>query len=206
MGRRKQAGKAVGIYARVSTEHQRHDSQEHELRQYVKAHGLGPVRWYRDKATGTNTDRPGLDALRADVFAGKVSCVLVYRLDRLCRNLRDGVNLLHDWLEAGVRVVSITQQLDLSGPAGKMVMAVMLALAEIEAEGIRQRIRHGIAARKAKGLPVGRRKGQRPQWSLAKRKVDPELARSLRQQGVPVKDIAARFGCSAQAVYAVLRG
>ena len=204
--RRTSNSKAVAVYIRVSTEQQRHDSQRHELELYIKAHGLSPIKWYTDKKTGTNTDRPGLDALRADVFAGRVSSVLVYRLDRLCRNLRDGVNLLHDWLEAGVRVVSITQQLDLSGPAGKMVMAVMLALAEIEAETTRERIRAGIRSRKAKGLPVGRRQGDTGhRWSMSKRKIDADVARSLRAKGVPVRQIAQRFGVTPQAVYATLK-
>lgn len=58
--------------------------------------------------------------------AGKT--VMVWKLDRLSRRLRDGVNLLADWCDRGIRVVSITQQIDLSGPVGRMIAAVMLGL------------------------------------------------------------------------------
>ncbi len=57
----------------------------------------------------------------------------------------------------------------------------------------------------AKGLPMGRRKGQQLKWSTAKRKVDPEPAQSLRSQGVKVTDIAERFGCSKQGIYDALK-
>ena len=203
--RRRQTGKVVAVYTRVSTGGQRDDSQAKALRDYVASHGLTSVRWYRDKETGAKLDRPAMRRLQADVFAGKVSTVICWRLDRLARNLRDGVNLLADWCERGVRVVSLCEQLDLSGAVGQIVASVLFGVAQMEREAINERIRSGIAARKAKGLPMGRRPGQRPKWSPTKRKVDPALARSLRNQGVPVRAIAERFGCTPQAVYAALR-
>jgi len=139
------------------------------------------------------------------VFAGKVAAVVVYRLDRLARNLRDGVNLLAELCERGVRVVSLCERLDLNGAVGQIIASVLFGVAQMEREAINERIRAGVAARKAKGLPTGRQPGVRSPWSPAKRKVNPELARGLKAQGASVKDIAARFGCSVQAVYPVLR-
>lgn len=87
-----------------------------------------------------------------------------------------------------------------------MVAALLLGVGEMERESIRERIRAGIAARKEAGRPMGRAKGDvNHKWSLAKRRIDPVLAKSLRQQAVPVVDIAQRFGVSRVAVYAALR-
>jgi DNA invertase Pin-like site-specific DNA recombinase len=203
--RQKNAGQWVAAYLRVSTAGQSHASQEHEVSQYVKAHGLRAI-VYRDKATGANLDRPAFERLQRDIFAGRVSTVIVWRLDRLARNLRDGVNVLADWCERGVRLVSVTQQLDLSGAVGRMVTAVLLGVAEMERENINERIRAGIAARKAKGLPMGRVKGDIGHgWNPALRKVDPAIVRPLRAQGIPVAKIAERFNVTRQGVYAALR-
>jgi len=201
----KKATKTMAVYTRVSTDGQRDDSQEHELKAYLKAHGIGNARWYRDKVSGKDLDRPAMKRLQADVFAGKIAAVMVYRLDRLARNLRDGVNLLAELCERGVRVVSLCERLDLNGAVGQIIASVLFGVAQMEREAINERIRAGMAARKAKGLPMGRQPGVRLPWSPAKRKVDPELARSLKAQGTSVKDIAARFGCTVQAIYAVLR-
>ena len=197
-------GKVTAVYTRVSTDAQRDDSQAKALREYTQAHGMGNVKWYRDRISGKDLERPAMKRLQRDVFAGKVGTVIVNRLYRLARNLRDGLNLLADLCDRGIRVVSVCEQLDLNGSVGQIIASVLLGVAQMEREAINERIRAGVAARKAKGLPVGRRKGQRPKWSKAKRKVNAELARSLRRQGVPVRDIAAKFNCSRQAVYAAL--
>ena len=60
--------------------------------------------------------------------------VVVWKLDRISRRQRDGVNLLAEWCERGVRVVAVTQQIDLSGAVGRMVASVLFGLAEIESE------------------------------------------------------------------------
>jgi DNA invertase Pin-like site-specific DNA recombinase len=119
--------------------------------------------------------------------------------------MKDGISLLCDWCERGVRVVSLQEQLDLGGTVGQIVASVLFGVAEMERENINERIRAGIAARKAKGLPMGRQEGQQFKRSPAKRKVDPETARNLRSQGVKVTDIAERFGCSKQAIYDALK-
>ncbi len=177
--------KQTAVYVRVSTTDQKHDSQMYELERYIKAHGLKRIKYYTDKASGGSLDRPGMDKLRADIFKGEVSRVLVYKIDRLARSLKDGVALLTDWLERGVQVTSVTQQIDISGTVGKMLLSILLGFAEMERETLRERVRTGIAARKAKGLHHGRQKGDTGhKWNPAKRKVDPALARSLRDQGV----------------------
>jgi DNA invertase Pin-like site-specific DNA recombinase len=206
MAKQKQQTPATtAVYLRVSTGRQKDASQEHEVRQYLTAHGITDIMFYRDTMTGSSMDRPELNRLQKDIFAGRVASVVVQRLDRLGRRMLGGINLLAEWCERGIRVVSVTQQLDLGGPVGKLIAAVLLAVAEMELEVIRERTRAGMAAAKARGVRLGRRPGTKARWSLAKRVVDPQLARSLRSQGASVADIATKFGSSRGAVYAALR-
>ena len=199
-------GKWTACYLRCSTQRQRDDSQAHEVGRYIDGQGIKAVRYYRDKATGSNMDRPAFQRLQKDIFEGRVSTVVCWRLDRLARNLRDGVNVLADWTAKGIRVVSVTQQLDLSGAVGRMVAALLLGIGEMERENINMRIRAGLAARRAKGLPMGRQRGDTGHpWNPAKRKIDVILARSLRQQGATIADLAQRFGCSRPTVDRALR-
>jgi len=197
--------KITAIYTRVSTDRQKDDSQQKALKDYIEQHGLGNVRWYRDKVGGNKLKRPGMVRLKANVFRGSVGTIIVWKLDRLARNMNDGISLLCDWCERGVRVVSLQERLDLGGTVGQIVASVLFGVAQMERENINERIRAGIAARRAKGLPIGRQEGQQFKWSPSKRKVDVELARSLRSKGVRVTDIARRFDCSKQAVYDVLK-
>src|SRR4051794_41412362 len=85
--------------------------------------------------------------------------VVVWKLDRVSRRQRDGVNLLADWCERGVRVVAVTQQIDLSGTVGRMVASVLFGLAEIESEYRLERQAAGVAGAKERGAYRGRRRG-----------------------------------------------
>ena len=197
--------KWVAVYTRISTDFPREDGQAKALGQYVAGHGFKTVRWYRDKVSGKDVERPAMARLRSDILAGKVSAVLCWKLDRLSRSLRDGMDLLADWTERGIRVVSVAQELDLNATVGKTIACLLRYLVEMERENKNERIRAGIAARKAQGRPIGRPKGLKVKWSKAKRRVDVELAKSLRRQGARVPNIAARFGVSRQAVYQALK-
>jgi DNA invertase Pin-like site-specific DNA recombinase len=115
-------------------------SQEKALQDYIKNHGLSNVRWYRDKLSGATTKRPGFEKLQRDIkFSGKVGTVLVWKLDRLSRSLKDGVNILADWCDREIRVVAVAQQLDFNGSVGRLIAAVLLAIAQMERENIRER-------------------------------------------------------------------
>ena len=83
---------------------------------------------------------------------GELKTIVVWRLDRLSRNQRDGINTLADWCEKGVRVVSVTQQLDLSGATGRLIAGILLAVGEMELEAIKERQAAGIVAAKAEGI------------------------------------------------------
>jgi len=190
----------VAVYCRVSTDRQATRSQREALKQYLADHRLGRVRWYTDKATGANLARPAFERLQKAIFKGQVSAVIVWKLDRLARNLRDGVNTLADWCERGIRVVSVTQELDLSGSIGRVVAALLLGVAEMERENINERIRAGVAAAKKRGVKFGR-----PAWKTRPyRTIDPTEVKRLRKKGVPMIQIARRPGVTRQACYKAL--
>jgi DNA invertase Pin-like site-specific DNA recombinase len=187
--------KTIAAYVRVSTFDQQKGlkSQERALRDYIANHGLRNVRWYRDNGSGASTDRPAFNRMQPDIFSGKVGTVLCWKLDRLSRSLKDGINILSDWCERGLHVVAISQQIDLNGSVGKIIAAVLLGVAQMERENIRENVKRGMAAAKSRGVQLGRR----PRLFAA----DIE---GLRQKGLNITQIAGELGVTRQAVYKAL--
>jgi DNA invertase Pin-like site-specific DNA recombinase len=146
--------KPVACYVRVSSKDQRYDSQRETIAGWLERDGIDPgkVEWYVDIESRRKMTRPEFDRLQADIFAGHIKTVVVFKVDRIARRLREGLNLLCDWCERGVRVVSVTQQVDVSGTMGRMVAALMLGLAEIEWEYRRERQAAGVAVAKEWGV------------------------------------------------------
>ena len=152
--------------------------------------------WFEDKETGKTLKRPAFDKLQKAVFDGEVKTVIVWKLDRISRRLKDGINLLAEWCEAGVRVVSVTQQIDLTGPVGRMVASVMFGLAEIELEYRRERQAAGIRVAKKRGVYQGRKKGTT--------KAKPTRARTLQRQGLTASEIANALNISERTAFRYL--
>ena len=140
--------------------------------------------------------RPAFDNLQEAVFNGEVKTVVVWKLDRISRRQKDGINLLADWCERGVRVVSVTQQIDLNGAVGRMVASVMFGLAEIELEYRRERQAAGIRVAKTRGAYAGRKKGTT--------KGKPSRALQLRNKGLTVPEIASALDVSERTVFRYL--
>ena len=103
----------IACYCRVSSRRQKNDSQKAEITRWLRAHGISPskVTWFEDKETGKTVRRDAFDQMEKAIFDGTIQTVVVWKLDRISRRLKDGINLLADWCERGVRVVSITQQI-----------------------------------------------------------------------------------------------
>ena len=94
--------KAVALYIRVSTVDKQIkglQSQEEALKEYCRNHNLTKIRIYKDKMSGSKIVRPQLNRLQQDIFLGKISTVICWKIDRLSRSLKDGINLLVDWLD-----------------------------------------------------------------------------------------------------------
>jgi site-specific DNA recombinase len=105
--------------------------------------------------TGGNTDRPGLQRLMADVEAGRIDCVVVYKVDRLSRSLLDFARLMRTFEERGASFVSVTQQFNTATSMGRLILNVLLSFAQFEREIIGERTRDKIAATRRKGKWAG---------------------------------------------------
>jgi DNA invertase Pin-like site-specific DNA recombinase len=186
---------SIGVYLRVSSpKGQKTDSQRAELEAWLKRHRhTKGVQWFEDRDSATNLQREAFLKLQAVIFAGKVTTVVVWKLDRLARSLKEGVNVLADWCQRGVRVIAVTQQIDLSGPVGHLIASLLFGIAEIELQHSKERQAAGIALARKRGVYTGRRTGTT--------KAAPSRARVLKKQGLTVLEIAHALGVKERTVY-----
>ncbi|WP_252258322.1 recombinase family protein [Erythrobacter aurantius] len=105
--------------------------------------------------SGGNTDRPGLQALLADIEADRIDIVVVYKIDRLTRSLADFARIVEIFEKHECSFVSVTQSFNTTGSMGKLMLNVLLSFAQFEREVTGERIRDKIAASKAKGMWMG---------------------------------------------------
>ena len=173
-------------YARVSTDDQLLDLQIDAL------HGHGVETIYREHKSGKDTDRPELANCLKALRAGDT--LIVWRLDRLGRSLKDLIHTIHDLETRGVGFVSITEQIENTTPTGKLVFHVFAALTEFERGLIRERTQAGLKSARARG-----RVGGRPAKLTGK---DLTMARALMQDKTnDVTEIAKRFSVSRSTLY-----
>jgi site-specific DNA recombinase len=114
-----------------------------------------PKRYDDGGFTGGNTDRPALQRLLADIQAGQVDCVVVYKVDRLSRSLLDFAGMMQVFDKHRVSFVSVTQQFNTATSMGRLVLNVLLSFAQFEREIISERTRDKIAATRRKGKWAG---------------------------------------------------
>ena len=177
-------------YARVSTQDQNPDLQKDALQK------AGCREIYVDKVTGTAAHRSELQKARARLREGDT--LVVWRLDRLGRSLKD----LIDWVayleQEGVAFKSLQESIDTTTPTGKLVFHMFGALAEFERNLIRERTQAGLAAARARGRKGGRAKALSP----AKRNRAVEL---YNNREVSVKEICNMFSISKPTLYSYVR-
>lgn len=116
-----------------------------------------PDRYDDGGYTGGNMERPGLKRLMADINAGKVDCVVVYKIDRLSRSLLDFARMMETFERHKVAFVSVTQQFNTGQSMGRLMLNVLLSFAQFERELCSERTRDKIAAAKRRGKWVGGR-------------------------------------------------
>lgn len=136
-------------YARVSTDDQNLDLQQDALQK------AGCERIYEDRLTGAKADRPGLKRTLEDARNGDT--IVVWRLDRLSRSLKDLIEIVALLETKGTGLKSLQESIDTTVSSGKLVFHIFGALAEFERNLIRERTQAGLAAARARG-----RKGGRP--------------------------------------------
>src|ERR1700732_4259606 len=153
------------IYTRKSTEHNLDlefnslDAQREACEAYIKSQEhegwrLVPDRYNDGGLSGASLDRPALQKLLADVRAGKITIVVVYKVDRLTRSLADFAKLVELFDQHQVSFVSVTQSFNTTSSMGRLTLNVLLSFAQFEREVIGERVRDKIAASKRKGLWV----------------------------------------------------
>jgi len=149
--------KSVAIYARVSTDRQTTDSQLNELRDFVRRAKWKDYREYIDNGySGKNTQRPAYTEMLGDARRRRFDLLLVWKLDRLSRSLKDLIATLDELGHLGIDFVSYDNQLDTSSPSGKLVFNIIGAVAEFERDIISERVRAGLANARIKGKKLGR--------------------------------------------------
>ena len=104
---------------------------------------------------GATMDRPALQQLLADITAGRIDTVVVYKIDRLTRSLADFAKIVEILDARGASFVSVTQQFNTTTSMGRLTLNVLLSFAQFEREVIGERIRDKIAASKKKGMWMG---------------------------------------------------
>jgi DNA invertase Pin-like site-specific DNA recombinase len=131
--------------------------QIRELREYIERRGWELADDYVDVGiSGTKERRPELDRLLADAHRRRFDVVVVWKFDRFARSVSHLLRALETFHALGVQFVSLSEQLDTSTPAGKMVFTVLGAVAELERSLIVERVKAGLRNAKAKGKRIGR--------------------------------------------------
>jgi DNA invertase Pin-like site-specific DNA recombinase len=181
----------VAVYARVSTigNGQSPEMQLRELREYCDRRGWTSAAEYVDLGiSGSKEKRPELDKLMADAHRRRFDAVIVWKFDRLARSVSHLLRALETFNALGIAFVSLSESLDTSTPAGRMVFTVLGAVAELERSLIAERVRAGLRNARAKGKRLGR----------PRKFVDAARIGRLRAQGVSWRKIARQMECSAR--------
>ncbi len=174
-------------YARVSTSQQSLDIQVRAL----KDAGVKANRIFTDKASGSSSDRKGLDLLRMKVEEGDV--ILVKKLDRLGRDTADMIQLIKEFDAQGVSIRFIDDGISTDGEMGKMVVTILSAVARAERQRILERTNEGRQEAMAKGVVFGR-----------KRKIDRDAVLNMWQQGLGASHISKTMNIARSTVYKVI--
>ena len=184
----------TAIYARVSTAKngQSPEMQLRELREYCERRGWNVAGEYIDTGIcGAKDRRPELDRLMADAHKRRFDVVAVWKFDRYARSVSHLLRALETFNALGIAFASLTEQVDTTTPAGKMVFTVLGAVAELERSLIVERVKAGLRNARAKGKRLGR-----PRVA-----VDFARIGHLRAQGLSWATIAAELGIGEGTVY-----
>lgn len=180
-------------YARVSTKAQDLSLQIDAL----KACGCQQI--FQEKISGKSKGRPELEKLLAQTRPDDI--IVIWKLDRLARSLKDLVSLVNDIQQKGAALQSLNDQIDTSTPHGKLTFHLFAALAEFERDIIRERTLAGLDAARARG-----RKGGRPKGLSKKAQHTAIIAENLfRESELSTKEICNQLSISKSTFYRYLR-
>lgn len=169
--------------------------QARELREYCERRGWSIRGEYVDVGvSGAKDSRPELNRLVADAHRRQFGAVVVWKFDRFARSVSHLIRALETFNALGIAFISLSEQIDTTTPAGKMVFTVLGAVAELERGLIAERVRAGLRNARSKGKRLGR-----PPIAL-----DVSLVAHLRKQGRTVREIADTLKVSRSLVHKTL--
>jgi putative DNA-invertase from lambdoid prophage Rac len=190
----------VAIYCRVSTDDQSCERQERDLRAFAKRAGHKIMAVFKETASGADNSHPERAKVLRLARAHEIDAILVTELSRWGRSTQDLVQTLDDLHGWKVSVLAQTGlSFDLSTASGKLMRTTMAGLAEFERDLIRDRVKSGLAAARARGVKLGRQVGQRPSDKKAKRVL------GMHADGLSYRLIARNVGMSKNTVMEIVR-
>lgn len=177
----------TAIYLRVSTSEQTTYNQKLAIENYCKIQSWKISKVYEDAGiSGAKYQRPGLDELKKDCAKGKFSVLIVWKFDRLARSTSHLLEVLQLLQKNDIDFVSVTESVDTTTPAGRMVLTFLGAIAEFEREIIRERVLCGLERARSEGVKLGRpRKG-----------FDVNEALRLKKNGLSWSQLSNKLGVS----------
>lgn len=201
----KEKSKPAAFYARVSTLlNQDPLNQIIPIKQFANLRNLEIVHEYIDQGiSGSKERRPGLDQLVKDARSGKFKVLIIYSIDRLARDTRHLLNLINELSHYGVNLISLREHIDLTTAIGQATLTILGAVAQLERELIRERIRNALAAKKLAAAQTGSK------WKCGRPTVvSDEIARrvsELKAKGKSLRTIARILNISKSSVERVLK-
>ena len=183
--------KKAAIYSRVSTADQHIETQLYQLRELAARRGFEIAHAYTDVGvSGSRARRPGLDAMLADAHRGRFSIVLVAAFDRVARSVRHFLTVVDELNDLGIEFLSARENIDTSGPMGRMFVTIIGCIAELERSLIVERIKAGMRRRKLEGYSLGR----------VPLSVDHQTLARDRLSGMSLTKVAKKYGVSRASV------
>jgi DNA invertase Pin-like site-specific DNA recombinase len=149
--------KTAAIYVRVSTADQHVESQLYDLRELAIQRGFAVIQEYKDcGVSGRRARRPGLDALIADARRKKFSVVLIAAFDRVAKSVKHFLQVIDEFDSLDIVFISRRENIDTSGPMGRLFLTLIGSIAELETALIRERVLAGMRRAKLDGVRIGR--------------------------------------------------
>jgi DNA invertase Pin-like site-specific DNA recombinase len=189
--------KTAAIYVRVSTPDQHVESQLYDLRELASQRGFEVVHEYEDRGVcGKKARRPGLDLLMADARRKRFSVVLVAAFDRIARSTRNFLQVIDELDSMGIEFISRRENVDTSGPMGRLFVTIISAIAELERSLVVDRVKSGMRRAKLEGRQIGR----------SRLDVNREQVVQDRRSGMSLTQVAKRHNISRASVCRLMKG
>jgi DNA invertase Pin-like site-specific DNA recombinase len=190
----------VALYGRISTSDKGQDVelQLRDLRSYAKARGWVVFDEFKDIGeSGSKDRRPEFERLMKDARQRRIDGIVVWRLDRFGRSLKNLITTLDELRELNVAFISLHENLDFSTSTGRLMFHLLAALSQFEKELLKERVMAGIQHARTKGIRIGRR----PFFDITNLRT----VTDMRDRGMSIRDIAKALKVSKSLVHKTLK-